>query len=188
MVIPSGSSYAIQWSAPSQAVKFRLVYSIDDGVKWNLIAKDIMATSYNWQVPMPLANKRQCRVRIIAYNASGKKVWTGTSSRFTMEVVRLTSCNGGEILTSGRTRTVRWSTNRTKRPVAIVNLSYTKDGATTWVLINPKPITGNPGSYSWTIPSVAKPKTRCKVRVVLRDAGGIALGTDASDAYFTITP
>jgi hypothetical protein len=187
-VLPSGSSYVIQWNAPSQAVKFRLTYSTDKGATWKLIADDIENQSYNWQVPTPLANERRCLVKITGYNASGTNVWTGTSSVFTIEVVRLTSRNGGEILTSGSIRTIRWRTNGTKRPVVTVNLYYTKDGAITWALINSKPIAGNPGSYSWAVPSVAKAKNQCKVKVVLRDTGGIALGNDTSDSFFTIQP
>jgi hypothetical protein len=72
--------------------------------------------------------------------------------------------------------------------VVTVNLYYTKDGAVTWALINSKPITGNPGSYSWTVPPVKKAKKQCKVKVVLRDTGGIALGKDTSDGFFTIQP
>jgi hypothetical protein len=45
----------------------------------------------------------------------------------------------------------------------------------------------NPETYSWT-PSVAKSKTKCKVKVVLKDDKGVALDNDVSDGVFTINP
>ena len=188
LVIPSGSLYAIRWNAPSRAVQFGLSYSTDNGATWSPIADGIKTMSYNWEVPTPPGNSRKCRVRIISYDDLRRKVWIGTSSAFVIEVVRLTSPNGGEILTSGTTMHIKWTTNGTKKPVATVHLYYTRNGAVTWALINSEPITGNPGSYSWTVPSVTKARNRCKVKIVLRDARGIAQGSDTSDAYFTIGP
>jgi len=48
-------------------------------------------------------------------------------------------------------------------------------------------ITENPGYYDWT-PSVAKTKSKCKVKVVLKDKDGNSVGSDLNDGYFTISP
>ena len=129
-------------------------------------------------------NKKQCFAKVIGYNAGGAMITEDTSDRpFTIEVVRVMSPNGGETLTSGRTWTIKWVTNKTIRPVAKTVLQYTTDG-TNWVPI--KTLTGNPGNYTWTIPNVSF--TTCKVKVILKDAGGTKVGTDTSNKNFTIGP
>ena len=90
-----------------------------------------------------------------------------------------------EVLTSGDSYQITWKTNALLRAVAKVVLSYTSDGGTTWVPITT--LAGNPKSYGWT-PAVSTKKTHCKVRVILKDARGKTLASDASNAIFTITP
>ena len=65
-----------------------------------------------------------------------------------------------------------------------MKLSYTVNNGVTWKTI--KTVTGNPGSYSWTLPQVAQSKSKCKVKVELKDAGGNTIGSDMSDSIFTI--
>jgi hypothetical protein len=109
-----------------------------------------------------------------------------SDSMFTVEVVRLTSPNGGETWTSGNSYGILWTTNETKGDVASVKLFYTLNGGKTWKPMITLP--GNPGTYSWTVPLVTAPKTKCKVKVVLRNAAGATIGSDISDALFTIQP
>lgn len=185
--IPSGGTYRIVWLTPSAAVKFRLMYSINNGSTWELIAKDVSGTSHNWTAPVFLGNKKQCLIRVVGYNGSNKQVGTDKSdSPFTIEVVELTSPNGGDRLTSGIPSTIQWTTNATVRPVAGVKLYYSTDGGATWKSI-PATITGNSGNYEWT-PIVKTKKNNCKVKVVLEDASRKAVGSDVSDKVFTIQP
>jgi len=187
-VIPSGSTYAVQWEAPPEAVKFTLRYSINNGLTWKRIAINRTGTSYDWHVPALSNNKTKCLVGVIGFNSSGTKVGEDQSdSTFTIEVVKLTSPDGWETLTSGSTHTITWRTNATIRPVASVKLFRTMNGGSTWTLIKTL-LTGNPGSYNWKVPLVTVPKTQCKVKVVLRDSGGVTVGSDISDGVFTIQP
>jgi PKD repeat protein len=182
-VIPSGSTYTIQWNAPPTAVKFTLKYSINNGSKWKLIAKNRTGTSYNWTVPVQKNNKKNCLVKVISFNSSGTKVGEDISdSTFTIEVVKVTSPDGGETLTSGNTYAITWTTNGTIRPVTSTKLFYTINGGSKWIVI--KTLTGNPGTYNWTVPSASS--SNCKVKVVLKDAGGKTVGNDISDGLFTI--
>jgi hypothetical protein len=182
-VIPSGSTYTIKWVATSEAVKFKLHYSKDNGKTWILIASNVTGTSYNWLIPIFFDNKKQCLVKVKAFNSSGVQIGKDKSnSTFTIEVVKLTSPDGGETLTRGTPYTITWTTNTTKNPVTSVKLTYTTNGGTTWTLIDTP--SGNPGSYNWTVPNVSS--SSCKVKVVLKDASGTALGKDASDGFFTI--
>jgi hypothetical protein len=186
-IVPSGSTYTIRWSAPPEAVKFTLKYSINNCSTWKLIASNRTGTSYDWNVPTLSNNKTNCLVKVIGFNSSGTKVGEDISdSTFTIEVIKVTSPDGGEILTSGNIHTITWQTNATIRPVANVKLFRSINGGATWTLI--KTLTGNPSSYNWTVPAVTTTKTQCKVKVVLKDAGGITVGSDISDGVFTIQP
>ena len=184
-VIPSGSIYSIQWQASPDAVKFDLLYSLNSKTIWNSIASGVTGTNYNWSVPKPLENKKNCFVKVIGYDSSGVKVGEDESDApFTIEVIRLISPNGGEIWKSGITHAITWQTNATKKPVAKVKLFYTINSGTSWTLI--KTLIGNPGSYNWRIPNVSS--SSCKVKVVLRNASGTTIGKDLSDNFFTIQP
>jgi len=186
-VIPSGSNYPIQWFARPEAVNFRVKYSMNNGKKWKLIAKDLTGTSYDWPVPTPANNKTKCLVKVIGYDDSGEKVGADKSnSTFTIVVAEVTSPNGGETLTSGIPYTIDWETYGTKKPMVKVILQYTKNGGKKWEKITT--LADNTGTYDWTVPGVPKTKSKCLVKVVLKDAKGNTVGNDTSDSYFTIQP
>lgn len=186
-VIPSGSIYSTYWLAPPEVVNFKFKYSLDNGLTW-IQKKDIISgTSYSWSVPKPFWNKRRCFINIEGYDEYGTKIGEDISDEpFIIEVVKLKFPNRGNILTSGKQYTIRWTTNATKYAVVKVKLYYTNNGAT-WHPI--KTISGsNPGSYKWKVPTVPIQKTKCKVKVQLFDAFGKSVGRDISDRYFTIQP
>jgi len=186
-VIPSGSTYTIQWVAPPETMSFKLKYSMNNGKKWIPIDSGIPDTSYDWAVPTPPKNKNKCLVKVIGFNASGKKVGADSSDApFTIEVLTVTSPSGGEICTSGDPYTITWTTNGTKKPVEKVVLKYTKNGGKRWKKI--EALTENMGTYDWTVPDVPKTKSKCLVTVVLKDKKGNTVASDASDGYFTIEP
>jgi uncharacterized delta-60 repeat protein len=185
--IPSASTYRIEWTAPAEAVSFKLSYSIDNGMTWVSIpgANNLTERSYIWTVPKPWGNQKQCLVKVIGYDSSGIKIGGDISDApFTIEVVKLESPNGGVTYTSGDPLTITWTTNGTKRDVAKVKLYYTKDGGTTWNKITRED--GNPGSYQWQVPCVKKDKASYKVKVILLDESGNIVGEDVSNGYFTI--
>jgi hypothetical protein len=184
-VIPSGGIYGICWEAPLEAVKFDLYYSLTNGTSWNFIKTIAGLYCTHWEeVPVVTANKKNCRVKVIGYDSNGAKVGEDISDKpFTIEVLRVTSPNGGETLKSGDTVTIQWTTHKTVIPVAKTVLKYTNNG-TTWEKI--KTLTGDPGSYSWTVPNVSS--TKCKLKVILKDSNGVNVGTDVSDKVFTIQP
>jgi hypothetical protein len=186
-IIPSGSPYTIQWEAPPEAVGFKLKYSMNNGRTWKPIGNGITDTFYDWTVPTPVKNKTKCLVKVIGYEDSDKEVGADRSdSTFTIEVVKVTWPNGGETLTSGDMPTITWTTYETKRDVARVILKYTKNGGKRWKKI--ETLTENTGTYDWTVPDVRKTKSKCSVKVMLKDAKGNTVGSDTSDGYFTIQP
>jgi hypothetical protein len=185
--VPSGSPYSIQWESTPNAVNFKLYYSTDNGTTWGFLDNVLGDTSYPWTVPTPPNNKKKCLVKVIGFDPSfTSRVRIGQSDEpFIIEVVKLTSPNGGDLVPSEGTWPITWTTNGTKKDVASVKLTYTLDNGVTW-----KPITtikgGDPEYYLWNnVPTVEK--TKCKVKVVLRDATGKTVGSDISDSTFTIT-
>jgi hypothetical protein len=187
-VLPSGGTYAICWQAPSNAKNFDLKYSINNGTSWNFIKTVTGLNCTHWEeIPVLTANKKTCLMQVIGYDSNSVKVGEDISDKpFTIEVARVTSPNGGETLKSGNTWTIKWVTNKTVRPVAKTVLKYTINGGTTWKAI--KTLTGNLGGYNWTVPSVLSTKTRCKIKVILKDASGVNVGADVSNKVFTIQP
>ncbi len=187
-VLPTNSVFQIQWQAPASATKFKLHYSLDNGATWKVIVKNATGTSYNWKVPKVANNITTARVRVTGLTSGGAVVGADASNKpFTIEVVSVTSPNGGEGLVTGNTHTVTWRTNATIKAVKKVVLKYSLNKGRTW-----KPlatISGfNPGSYDWVVPAVPKVKGNCLVKVVLKDAGNKTVGRDVSDATFTISP
>jgi hypothetical protein len=184
----SGSPFPIEWSGTPDVKKYSLKYSYDNGLTWqSVIPGFVTGTRVDWS-PIPPNNKKQCLIQVVGYNDSNVKVGSDRSnSKFTIEVVALTSPNGGgDPLISETTHTITWGTNSTIRPAVSVKLYCTTNGGTTWKEIDPAVAKTDTGSYDWTVPAVTTPRTKCKVKVVLKDSAGKTVGSDTSDANFTI--
>ena len=187
-IIPSGTTYTINWETSTDTAFFKLFYSTDKGTTWYSITPDLVTgTSYDWEVPSPKNNKTACLIKIIGYDSDRVEKTSFISKPFTIEVVKLTSPDGGETLTSSTSWPITWTTNETKTPVANVILQYTINNGMTWKTIT-RITGGNPGTYDWNIPVVSREKTKCKVKIILQNANGKVVGTDMSDDYFTISP
>jgi len=190
-LIPSGSTYAIRWSASLGIVKFDIGYSLGDGAQgtWKLIASNITGYSYNWTIPAPDGNNNKCRVGVRGYDAVGAVAGTDTSDNpFTIEVVKVTyPNNAGEILLSGNTYRITWQTNGTVRYVHSVKIyGSLNDQFGTWRLLATIP--GNPGYYDWTVPPVSTTKNKCRIGIRLLDSISTNIGQDMSEGNFTIQP
>jgi hypothetical protein len=72
----------------------------------------------------------------------------------------------------------------TIREVTRVKLFFSKDGGSSWTLI--EPIDSNPETYNWTVPAQNGNKKSCLVKVILYDSSGKQVGADTSDDPFTI--
>jgi hypothetical protein len=196
------SSHVIEWAAPANVVTFKIKYSLDKGITWKSIncsdchggsPGPITTTDHEWFVPVVTSNKKNCLMKVIGYNAKNVLVGSDKSdATFIIEVMKLTYPNGWEPLRSGDLIDIAWTVNSTKKDVTNMVLSYTTNGGTTWKPI--ETLTSGPylpGSYTrrWEVPPVpaGTPRTKCKVKVVLKDEVGNPLGSDTSDGYFTIT-
>jgi hypothetical protein len=95
-------------------------------------------------------------------------------------VVTVTSPNGGESWQGGSSQTITWSATD-NIGVTACDIDYTYDAGSNWYDV--ADITGNPGSYAWTVPNTAS--TQCLVRVTAYDGVGNS-DVDQSNGYFTI--
>ena len=187
-IIPSGSSYPLRWEAPAQALKFKLFYTTNRGVTWKRITEDyVTEKTYSWPVPVSGNTRKDCLVRVIGYDNAGKVIGQDQSNKpFTIQVVKLTSPNGGQTLGSGGTHTISWTRYETINPVVRTKLYYSRDGGNTWELIvsldDPSQET-----YTWTLPSFAATRS-ILVRVILKDADGNTVGSDRSDNNLSVQP
>jgi hypothetical protein len=187
--IPSGAEYRIVWLTPAGAVKFKLTYSVDNGLTWILIADNVKGTSYEWTVPTPPGNKKNCLIKVVGYDTFNRKAGSDKSNApFNIEVVKLMYPNIKLPFASGTVVTVTWTINVTRKPVAETILYYTQDAGMTWKLIKSFNGDPDPRSFEWVVPPVRKIKPNSKIKVVLKDTDGKSLGSDVSDAYFIISP
>ena len=85
-VIQAGSTYTIRWGAPANAVTFRLRYSLNNGTTWKTIASNVKGSTYSWSVPTPASTKGNSFVKVIGFNANGKKIGAANSGKFTILV------------------------------------------------------------------------------------------------------
>jgi hypothetical protein len=194
--LSSGSSYPIQWEingTKSPVTKVNLYYTTDGGVSYVLISNLAGSDrSYNWTVPTPLSNKKNTRIRVVAYSGSTIVGSDSSDNPFTIEVVKIVQPNGGETLLSGSSYPIQWEINGTKSPVTKVNLYYTTNKGVSYRLIS-SISTVDPVTRPWAMshpwaPTVISKKPYCKVKVVLYNTKNIILSSDVSDRYFTISP
>jgi hypothetical protein len=94
--------------------------------------------------------------------------------------VTVTNPNGGEVLDVGTTYAITWNATDNVG-VSSISIYYSYDGGANYDLIDN--LSGNPGTYDWTVPNT--PSTQCLVKVYAYDAAANE-GSDVSDAFFTI--
>jgi len=189
--IPTGSTSRISWDftpffdgitpAVGSGVKYKLFLSLDNGASWSRLAGGLTGSSYDWYVPAQWNNKRKSLVKVVAVDAAGTKVASDISdAKFTVQVVKLTAPEGGTV-TGGGSATITWDTFLTMRPVILTTLQYNCGSG--WKTI--ATVSGNPGSYNWSIPS-SLAGASCRAKVLLRDRTHMVLGADPSNEFFEV--
>lgn len=187
-ILNTGMNYMIKWQAPSNFSKFSLFYSVNNGLKWILIGKNITKRNYFWKIPPLKTNTKKALIKVEGYNLANVRIGQDRSDNvFSIDTIRVTYPNAtGLIFTSGSPWQITWTTYQTLQPVAKTEIQYSTNGGLTWKTI--ATLTGNPGVYSGIVPAVTKVTTKGLIRVLLRDAKNSIIGNDRSDNFFTINP
>jgi serine protease len=94
--------------------------------------------------------------------------------------VTVTSPNGGETWQAGSVYAITWDATD-NIGITSTEIDYTYDGGANWYDV--ADLSGNPGSYDWTVPNTQG--TECLVMVQCFDAAA-NYGMDQSDGFFTI--
>jgi subtilisin family serine protease len=186
-VLDVGQVYTITWNAADNVgvTSTSIYYSYDGGSNYSLI--DNLSGNpgtYDWTVPNTPST--QCLVKVYAYDDAANEGSDASDGLFTIQqdteppVVTVTQPNGDEVWNAGSVYAITWNaTDNTG--VMSTSLYYSYDGGANYDLIDN--LSGNPGSYDWTVPNT--PSTQCLVQVYAYDAAANE-GWDVSDAFFTI--
>ncbi|MGB2697593.1 MAG: S8 family serine peptidase [Candidatus Zixiibacteriota bacterium] len=186
-VLTIGTIYTITWNATDNVgvTSTEIDYSYDGGTNWFDVA-DLSGNpgSYDWTVPSTAST--QCLVKVTCFDAATNSGSDVSDNFFTIQgdteppVVTVVQPNGGETLNVSSVYNIQW--NATDNiGITSIDIDYTYDGGTNWFDV--ADLSGNPGSYDWTVPNT--PSTTCLVKVYAYDAATNE-GSDVSDAYFTI--
>jgi hypothetical protein len=172
----AGTNHFITWQC-SDIATVKIEYSFDNGVGWNTIANNVIASSksYNWTVPGAVPSTL-CKVRVV--DANFLSAFDESDSVFTIYQpnVKLLKPNGGEEFQLNVYNDIEWESN----DVENVRIEITTNNGSTW-----STITGSTSAalkkYSWLTKGNAS--TQCKVRI---SSDLDASVSDVSDTKFTI--
>jgi hypothetical protein len=183
-ILSAGDHVSITWTPALTMTKFRLSYSLDNGVSWQPIGTGTLTgTGTSWDVPLITRNSTTCLVKITGYNDKMKRVGSDRSDRpFTIEVLTITDPFKGDTCTLGGPCTISWIKSPSVKAV-FGKLSSSFDGGLTWRTITDQ-LTGSDVTYPW-IPKAQRTRTNCKVKLVYKDGGGKTVGI-ATSGKFTI--
>jgi len=176
------------FGGPSTVESYKLFHSFDKGVTWKPVTTEpVTGNSILWTVPPVKKNTASCLTKVVGYRGTTKIGMDKSDKPFTIEVLKLQYPNGDEFFSSGQDVTITWSTHTPIRPVNKVKLFYSLDNGTTWkAFASQPPIGSDPESHTVQLPTVTRTKSKCKVKVVLKDSNNVTVGSDVSNGVFTI--
>lgn len=154
-----------------------------NGVTGGNASAGTISASGLYTAPATVPNPAAVTVKAIS-SADPAKSATGTVT-VTPTVyasVQVLSPNGGEILPSGGTFTITWDAPAT---ATSFKLQYSLNGGNTWLAVVSSKVKGK--SYQWKVPTVTAIQKACLIKIIGYDAKGRQVGTDQSDASFTIS-
>ena len=180
--VPTGAAYAVTWTAATGAASYKVKLSTDDGLTWSTLGTGLSATTVSWNVPNTIKkNITKAIIKVIAYNATNQKLGVAKSGTFSIDVLTITAPTAGQIVPQNAPFNITWTANGTAVAPDQVVVKYSLNNGTTW-----KTAQGTLGasSFSWTVPAVSNPKTKAKVKVILKAVGNTV--ARAESAKFTV--
>jgi len=180
----TGKSYAIKWSKGSAGatVKIQLLKS-NKHYKW-VSKKTKNDGKHTWKIPSTLANSSAYKIKITSIKS--KKVFDTSNKTFKItktsggdgSSLTVTSLNGGQKWTTGKTYQIKWSKGNAGAKVKIQLLKNGK--AYKWITKSTK----NDGKHTWKIPANIATASTYKIKITSTSKKTV---TDSSNSNFTIT-
>lgn len=171
-VYQSGDTEVISWTS-SNVTSLKIDFSSDNGSTWQNIISSVSANlgSYSWEIDdFSSANT------LVRISSTVDTSFNDVSPIFTVKKLDLTSPNGAELLQTGATKSITWTSGQVNN----INISYSVDGGVIWNQIAANYLASN-NSYLWTVPSINS--TNALIKIV--DATNNAIA-DSSASAFTI--
>jgi hypothetical protein len=175
----AGSFHNISWTSTGTVGNVAIEYSINSGASWAPIVTSTGNDGiYNWTVPGNPSDN--CLVRVRGSDGD-EGPWDISDAEFSITAtsyaaITVISPNGGEILYTGSTHDITWTSIG---GVGNVKIEYSINNGTSWTEIVSS--MSNDGIYEWTVPD--DPSDDCLIRVSETDGDP----SDDSDAVFEIT-
>jgi len=117
----TGTAYTITWTTSDLAsdVTYNVGYSVDNGVTWNTVAKDLRSKTYTWNIPADLPTSPNLLLRVVSslgHTASGSTPYVLESApSFVTQPSSGTFCTGRSIVldpnVAGGSLTYQWYKN-----------------------------------------------------------------------------
>jgi DUF971 family protein/lipoprotein signal peptidase len=176
--LAEGSSFEIKWTGTGSTV-VRLLYSIDNGTSWALIADSVKNTGIYVWFPIPNTISNQCQIRISSHDGITSDVSDNIFAivRNSNESLRLVSPVGNEEWEAGSSKQIKWYSSG----ISAVKLDYTTNNGNTWNFIATDD--KNTGIYFWE-PIPNTPSTLAKIRIM--DAKDGSPSTESPNPFFIL--
>jgi len=183
--VPTGTPYAVTWTASTGAASYKVKLSIDGGVTWSTLGTGLSGTTTSWNVPTTIKkNITNAIIKVFAYNGNNIKLGAAKSGTFSIDVLTITAPAAGATVPQNAPYTITWAANGTAAAPDSAVVKYTLNNGTTWKTALGGPADLGASSFSWNVPAVTKPKNNAKVKVVLKVAGTTV--ANAVSAKFTV--
>ncbi len=178
----TGKKYAIKWVKGNAGgtVKIQLLKS-NKHYKW-VSKKTKNDGKHPWRVPSTVKTSSAYKIKITS--TKNKKIFDKSNKNFTITnrgsgMLKVTTPNGGESWTTGKSYTVKW---KKRKAGSYVKIELLKSGKQyKWIAKKTK----NDGKHVWKIPSTVESGSTYKVKIIntLRSSNKV---TDTSNKNFTI--
>lgn len=181
--------YTVQDNIAASSVD--LSYSSDNGTSWTAITSNYPVTTgsgnrYAWTLPGTVALNNQFKVKVSARDSSGN-VGSSILGPYTVidgskPTAGVTSPAAGDVWNLGSAHAVTWNAT-SPNGIKQVRVSYRyANGSASQTVAT---VTGNPGTYSWTLPTASN-YASTSAQIVLDVTDNNDNTSQISSGYFTV--
>ncbi len=174
-VLQAGNSLRIEWNAYNVNT-VTLQYSTDNGTNWNTIINDYAAGLGNYDFDLP-DNVSTSSFLVRIFDDDFNTVHDISDATATVEILTVTSPNGGEGWNAGANKNITWNASNVNN----IDILFSTNNGSNWDTLATS-VDASLGTYSWTISSSVFTENAL---VKIRDASHISI-SDSSDANFKI--